>query len=362
MAGNILGKHFRLSTFGESHGKAIGGIIDGCPSNFELNTEDVQLELNRRRTAQSSISTSRQEADIVQFLSGFFNGKTLGTPIAFIIHNNDAQSHDYEKNKEAFRPSHADYTYYAKYRNRDFRGGGRASARETACWVVGGAVAKQFLRKENINIQAYTSQIGNIRIEEKYSVKNFDEIERNAVRCPDKEKAKIMLELIETVKTQGDSIGGVISCIIGNVPVGLGEPVFDKLNARLAYAMMSINAARGIEFGAGFQAAEMTGSQHNDSFILRNNVIGTLTNNSGGIQGGISNGENICFSVAFKPTPTIKKEQQYCDVNGNLLKISDSGRHDACIVPRAVAVVEAMAAMVVFDFFLERKINNFDYF
>jgi len=186
MAGNILGKHFRLSTFGESHGKAIGGIIDGCPSNFELNTEDVQLELNRRRTAQSSISTSRQEADIVQFLSGFFNGKTLGTPIAFIIHNNDAQSHDYEKNKEAFRPSHADYTYYAKYRNRDFRGGGRASARETACWVVGGAVAKQFLRKENINIQAYTSQIGNIRIEEKYSVKNFDEIERNAVRCPDK--------------------------------------------------------------------------------------------------------------------------------------------------------------------------------
>ena len=355
MAGNTTGKLFCLTTFGESHGDAIGGVIDGCPPGLKINMNFIQNQLDRRKPGQSFLTTERKETDKVEFLSGIFNGKTTGTPIGFIIKNINKKTEDYEFLKDVYRPSHADYTYEKKYGIRDYRGGGRASARETATRVVGGAVAKIFLINAGIKIFAYVSKIGNIELEKNYKVLDFEQIEKSIVRCPDKETSEKMINLIKNIKDEGDSIGGIISCIVQGVPVGLGEPVFDKLQADLAKAMLSINAAKGFEYGAGFKSSGLKGSEHNDSFIIEDGEIITKTNNSGGIQGGISNGQDIYFNVAFKPTPTIKKEQQTIDKNGKKVIFSGKGRHDTCIVLRAVPVVEAMTAIVLADHFLRFK-------
>ncbi len=355
MAGNTTGKLFCLTTFGESHGEAIGGVIDGCPSGLKIDMDFIQNELEKRKPGQSFLTTKREETDKVEFLSGIFNGKTTGAPIGFIIKNIDKKTEDYEFLKDIYRPSHADYTYEKKYGVRDYRGGGRASARETAARVVGGAVAKIILKNSGINIIAYVSKIGDIELEKDYKILNFEQIEKSLVRCPDKETSEKMINLIKNIKDEGDSIGGIISCVVQGVPVGLGEPVFDKLQADLAKAMMSINAAKGFEYGAGFKSSGKKGSEHNDSFVIEDGEIITKTNNSGGIQGGISNGQDIYFNVAFKPTPTIKKEQQTIDKNGKKVIFSGKGRHDVCIVPRAVPVVEAMTAIVIADHFLRFK-------
>ena len=355
MAGNTTGKLFCLTTFGESHGDAIGGVIDGCPPGLKINMNFIQNQLDRRKPGQSFLTTERKETDKVEFLSGIFNGKTTGTPIGFIIKNINKKTEDYEFLKDVYRPSHADYTYEKKYGIRDYRGGGRASARETATRVVGGAVAKIFLKNTGIKIFAYVSKIGNIELEKDYKVLDFEQIEKSIVRCPDKETSEKMINLIKNIKDEGDSIGGIISCVVQGVPVGLGEPVFDKLQADLAKAMLSINAAKGFEYGAGFKSSGLKGSEHNDSFIIEDREIITKTNNSGGIQGGISNGQDIYFNVAFKPTPTIKKEQQTIDKNGKKVIFSGKGRHDTCIVLRAVPVVEAMTAIVLADHFLRFK-------
>lgn len=355
MAGNTTGKLFCLTTFGESHGEAIGGVIDGCPPGLKISMDFIQNELEKRKPGQSFLTTKRKETDKVEFLSGIFNGKTTGAPIGFIIKNIDKKTEDYEFLKDIYRPSHADYTYEKKYGVRDYRGGGRASARETAARVVGGAVAKIILKNSGINIIAYVSKIGDIELEKDYKILNFEQIEKSLVRCPDKETSEKMINLIKNIKDEGDSIGGIISCVVQGVPVGLGEPVFDKLQADLAKAMMSINAAKGFEYGAGFKSSGKKGSEHNDSFVIEDGEIITKTNNSGGIQGGISNGQDIYFNVAFKPTPTIKKEQQTIDKNGKKVIFSGKGRHDVCIVPRAVPVVEAMTAIVFADHFLRFK-------
>lgn len=355
MAGNTTGKLFCLTTFGESHGDAIGGVIDGCPPGLKINMDFIQNELERRKPGQSFFTTERKETDKVEFLSGIFNGKTTGTPIGFIIKNINKKTEDYEFLKDVYRPSHADYTYEEKYGIRDYRGGGRASARETAARVVGGAVAKTFLRNDGIKIFAYVSKIGNIELEKDYKVLDFEQIKKSLVRCPDKETSEKMIDLIKNIKDESDSIGGIISCIVQGVPVGLGEPVFDKLQADLAKAIMSINAAKGFEYGTGFKSSGLKGSEHNDSFIIEDGEIITKTNNSGGIQGGISNGQDIYFNVAFKPVPTIKKQQQTIDKNGKNIVFSGKGRHDTCIVPRAVPVVEAMTAIVLADHFLRFK-------
>ena len=347
---NTLGKIFRLTTFGESHGPAIGGIIDGCPSGIELNFDTIQAELDRRKPGQSAIVTQRKESDTVQFLSGIFEGKTTGTPIGFMIHNKDQKSKDYSHIKDAYRPSHADFTYDKKYGIRDYRGGGRSSARETANWVVGGAIAKQFI--SDIKINAFVSSVGEVFIDKPYQALDFSLTESNDVRCPDLATANKMEELIKSVKKQGDTIGGTITCVIQNVPVGLGEPVFDKLHAALGSTMLTINAVKGFEYGSGFCGAKMKGSEHNDSF----NPDGTTQSNlSGGIQGGISNGMDIYFRVAFKPVATILQDQTTIDKDGNTTQIQGKGRHDACVVPRAVPIVEAMAAMVLADFVLMYK-------
>jgi chorismate synthase len=351
MAGSTFGLLFRLTTFGESHGKAIGGVIDGVPSNFDLDLEKIQYELDRRKPGQSAIVTQRKESDTVQFLSGIFEGKTTGTPIGFIIPNDDQRSVDYEDSKALFRPSHADYTYQKKYGVRDHRGGGRSSARETACRVVAGAIAKQFLERLGIEFSTYVDQVGTIRLEDR-SFFMKEAIESNPVRCPDAQLAAEMEELIRKVRKDGDTIGGCIRCVILNVPEGIGEPVFDKLHADLGKAMLSINAVKGFEFGSGFRSVEMRGSQHNDSI----NPDGTTqSNNSGGIQGGISNGMPIEFRVAFKPVATIMKAQDTIDSDGNVSEIKGKGRHDPCVVPRAVPIVEAMAAMVLLDHYLRNK-------
>ena len=355
MAGNTTGKLFCLTTFGESHGEAIGGVIDGCPPGLKIDMDFIQNELEKRKPGQSFLTTKRKETDKVEFLSGIFNGKTTGAPIGFIIKNIDKKTEDYEFLKDIYRPSHADYTYEKKYGVRDYRGGGRASARETAARVVGGAVAKIFLKNAGIKIFAYVSKIGNIELEKDYKVLDFEQIEKSLVRCPDKETSKKMIDLIKNIKDEGDSIGGIISCVVQGVPVGLGEPVFDKLQADLAKAMMSINAAKGFEYGAGFKSSGKKGSEHNDSFVIEDGEIITKTNNSGGIQGGISNGQDIYFNVAFKPVPTIKKQQQTIDKNGKNIVFSGKGRHDVCIVPRAVPIVEAMTAIVLADHFLRFK-------
>lgn len=348
---NTFGKIFTLTTFGESHGEAIGGVIDGCPAEIELNLETVQYEMNRRKPGQSKIVTQRKEPDEVQFLSGIFEGKTTGASIGFIIKNANQRSNDYEHIKDAYRPSHADYTYDKKYGVRDYRGGGRTSARETANWVVGGAVAKQVI--SDIKINAFTSSVGEIFMEKPYQEVDFSNIENNDVRCPDAATAKKMIARINEIKKQGDTIGGTITCVIQNVPVGLGEPIFDKLHAQLGKAMLSINAVKGFEYGSGFCGAKMKGSEHNDIF----NADGsTKTNLSGGIQGGISNGMDIYFRVAFKPVATIMQAQQTINKDGNVVEMHGKGRHDPCVVPRAVPIVEALAAMVLTDFML---LNSF---
>lgn len=347
---NSFGKIFTLTTFGESHGEAIGGVIDGCPAGIELDFEAIQNELNRRKPGQSKIVTQRKEPDEVQFLSGIFEGKTTGASIGFIIKNVHQRSNDYSHIKDSYRPSHADYTYDKKYGVRDYRGGGRTSARETANWVVGGAVAKQVI--SSIKINAFTSSVGDIFMEKSYQEVDFTKIESNVVRCPDEVSAKKMIAKITEIKKQGDTIGGTVTCVIQNVPVGLGEPIFDKLHAQLGKAMLSINAVKGFEYGSGFCGAKMKGSEHNDIF----NADGTTkTNLSGGIQGGISNGMDIYFRVAFKPVATIMQAQQTIDKDGNNVEMHGKGRHDPCVVPRAVPIVEALVAMVMADFMLLNK-------
>ena len=347
---NSFGKIFTLTTFGESHGEAIGGIIDGCPSGVTLDFEAIQQEMDRRKPGQSKIVTQRKEPDAVQFLSGIFEGKTTGASIGFIINNVHQRSNDYSHIKDSYRPSHADYTYDKKYGVRDYRGGGRTSARETANWVVGGAVAKQVI--PSVKINAYTSSVGDLFLEKPYQYLDFSKTEENIVRCPDAEIAELMIDKIDAIRKQGDTIGGTVTCVIQNVPVGLGEPIFDKLHAQLGKAMLSINAVKGFEYGSGFCGAKMKGSEHNDLF----NADGTTkTNLSGGIQGGISNGMDIYFRVAFKPVATIMQGQQTIDKNGNIVEMHGKGRHDPCVVPRAVPIVEALAAMVLADFML---LNN----
>ncbi|MCB0444958.1 MAG: chorismate synthase [Gelidibacter sp.] len=351
MAGNSFGNLFKLSTFGESHGDAIGGVIDGCPAGIMLDFEAIQKEMNRRKPGQSEIVTQRKEPDDVQFLSGIFEGKTTGTPICFIIENTNQKSKDYSHIKDVYRPSHADFTYQKKYGIRDYRGGGRSSARETACRVVAGAIAKQVIK--DIKINAYTSSVGDLFLEKPYQDLDFSKIENNPVRCPDDFVANQMIEKIKAIKKEGDTIGGTVTCVIQNVPIGLGEPVFDKLHAELGKAMLSINAVKGFEYGSGFCGAKMKGSDHNDQF----NTDGTtITNLSGGIQGGISNGMDIYFRVAFKPVATIIQKQNTLDNQGNIVEMQGKGRHDPCVVPRAIPIVEAMAALVLTDFWLLNKI------
>lgn len=348
---NTFGHLFTLTSFGESHGRAVGGILDGCPAGIELDIAFIQNELNRRRPGQSSLTTSRDEADEVEFLSGIFEGKTTGTPIAFCIWNAKQQSGDYDSLKDLYRPSHADFTYQQKYGIRDNRGGGRSSARETIARVVGGAVAKLVLKQLGVKITAYTSQVGPIKLENHYSSFDFSEIEKNPVRCPDPKAAAQMAELITKVKTKGDTVGGVVSCVIQGCPVGLGEPVFNKLHQALGSAMLSINAVKGFEYGSGFDTNHY-GSELNDAFYTENGVTHTRSNNSGGIQGGISNGEDIFFRVAFKPVATILMNQETIDKDGNEVKFKAQGRHDPCVLPRAVPIVEAMAALVLLDMYL----------
>ena len=348
---NTFGNLFRLTSFGESHGEAVGGIIDGCPAGLELDMDFIQNELDRRKPGQSHITTPRKESDTVIFLSGIFEGKTTGTPIAFMVKNENQHSSDYDNLKDVFRPSHADFTYFSKYGIRDHRGGGRSSARETIARVVGGAIAKLFLKKLNIDIKAYTSQVGNIALEKDYTRYDLSKIEDTVVRCPDPEKAGEMIALINEVKSKGDTIGGIITCIVKGTPVGLGEPVFGKLHAALGSAMLSINAVKGFEYGMGFDVNHR-GSEVNDSFFNNHGTISTRTNNSGGIQAGISNGQDIYFRVAFKPVSTILMQQNTVDIQGNETLIKARGRHDACVLPRAVPIVEAMTALVIMDYYL----------
>ncbi len=351
MSGNTIGKLFKLTTFGESHGEALGGIIEGCPSGIELDLNAINTEMSRRKPGQSSIVTQRKEEDDVQFLSGIFEGKTTGTSIGFLIENNNQKPDDYSDIKNTYRPSHADYVYEKKYGIRDYRGGGRSSARETACRVVAGAIAKQII--PNINIKAFVSSVGDIYLNKPYQELDFSKIESNSVRCPDSETATKMEELIKQIKKEGDTIGGTITCVIQNVPIGLGEPVFDKLHADLGKAILSINAVKGFEYGSGFCGSQMKGSEHNDLY----NADGTTkTNLSGGIQGGISNGMDIYFRVAFKPVATLIQKQEVLDNQGYLVELQGKGRHDPCVLPRAVPIVEAMAAMVLADFYLLNKI------
>ena len=350
MAGNTFGKLFRLTTFGESHGVAIGGIIDGCPSGIKLDFEAVQNELDRRKPGQSKIVTQRKEPDTVEFLSGIFEGQTTGTPIGFIIKNTNQKSKDYSHIKDVYRPSHADYTYDKKYGVRDYRGGGRSSARETACRVVAGAIAKQFL--SSIKINAFTSSVGDVFMDKPYQDLDFSKIESNVIRCPDEGTAEKMIAKVQEVKKQGDTIGGTITCVLQNVPAGLGEPVFDKLHAELGKAMLSINAVKGFEYGSGFCGAKMKGSEHNDKF---NEDGSTQTNLSGGVQGGISNGMDIYFRVAFKPVATTLQKQNTINSKGETVEMQGKGRHDPWGVPRAVPIVEAMAALVLADYTLLRR-------
>ena len=348
---NTFGKNFTLTTFGESHGTAIGGVVDGMPAGIDIDLDFIQSELNRRRPGQSKITTSRQEADQVELLSGVFEGKSTGCPIGFIVRNENQHSQDYENLRTVFRPSHADFTYYSKYGIRDHRGGGRSSARITISRVVAGALAKLALRQLGISIQAYTSQVGDISLDRDYTKYDLSLTESNAVRCPDAEKAAAMEQLITEVKAEGDTIGGVITCIVKGCPVGLGEPEFGKLHAELGAAMLSINAVKGFEYGDGFDGVNHRGSEVNDRFV-GGPTIATLTNHSGGIQGGISNGQDIYFRVAFKPVATLLRPQETVDMEGNPTTLTARGRHDPCVLPRAVPVVEAMAAIVILDQYL----------
>lgn len=350
MGGNSFGTIFKVTTFGESHGEMIGMVLDGCPAGLELDLAKIQLELDRRKPGQSKITTQRKEADEFKIVSGLFEGKTTGTPIAAIIENTDQRSKDYSHIQDKYRPSHADYTYDAKYGHRDYRGGGRSSARETAARVLAGAIAKQFLEQFGVHIWAYVSEVGNLKADENKI--ELVKIEDTPIRCGDPSMAQAMIDLVEEVKKNGDTIGGVVSCRIEGCPVGLGEPVFDKLHADLGKAMLSINAVKGFEYGSGFAGTQMRGSKHNDAFKMEAGKVATTSNHSGGIQGGISNGMDINFRVAFKPVATIMKEQDSVDKKGNVVKVLGRGRHDPCVVPRAVPIVEAMAAITIADHLL----------
>ncbi len=360
MAGNTFGTLFRLSTFGESHGAAIGGMIDGCPAGLEIDEPFIRSELQRRKPGQSYITTQRHEEDEVRFLSGIFEGRSTGHPIGFIIENTDQRSKDYDHLKEAFRPSHADYTYQEKYGIRDHRGGGRSSARETACRIVGGAIAKLLLRKHGISIQAYVSCVAHIVLQKQYPELDLSLTETSIVRCPDPDTSAQMISLIEQVRKEGDTVGGIVSCVVQGTPAGLGEPVFDKLHADLGKAMLGINAVKGFEYGEGFNSVNLRGSEMNDLFLPFDSAQGdknvkTKTNYSGGIQGGISNGEDIYFRVAFKPVATIMRDQPSIDREGNEATVKGRGRHDPCVLPRAVPIVESMAALVLADFLLRNR-------
>ena len=350
---NTFGNLFRVTTFGESHGLALGGVIDGCPAGIELDVKLIQKDLDRRKPGQSKITTQRKENDEVRILSGVFEGKTTGTPIGFTIENTNQKSKDYSHIKDSYRPSHADLVYDEKYGFRDYRGGGRSSARETVSRVVAGAIAKQFLK--GISIDAYVNQVGRIKSDKTYAELNLKDAENNIVRCPDLEVAEQMINFISETKKKGDTVGGVIRCVIKGVPMGLGEPVFDKLHARLGSAMLSINAVKGFSYGSGFDGVQMYGSEHNDMF---NTDKSTKTNFSGGIQGGISNGMDIYFDVAFKPVATLIQAYETIDQQGNIVQTHGKGRHDPCVVPRAVPIVEAMAALVIADFMLLKRTNR----
>jgi chorismate synthase len=355
MSGNTFGLAFKVTVFGESHGEMVGMVIDGCPAGLEIDLDFVQSELDRRKPGQSKITTQRKEADVVKFVSGIFEGKTTGTPITGLITNTDQRSNDYSHIQHKFRPSHADYTYDQKYGHRDYRGGGRSSARETAARVMAGAIAKQLLKKFGIEIHAYVSKVGTIEMTQNSTLVDYSLVESNIVRCPEADIAKKMISLIEEVKSQGDTIGGVVTCVIKNCPVGLGEPVFDKLHADLGKAMLSINAVKGFEYGSGFSGVELRGSLHNDEFQEIAGKVTTKTNHSGGVQGGISNGMDIDFKVAFKPVATIMKSQDSIDTDGNKTTVEGKGRHDPCVVPRAVPIVEAMAALTIVDHLLRNQ-------
>ena len=356
---NTLGTIFNITSFGESHGLSIGVVIDGCPAGLPIDLEHIKAELLRRRPGQSKITTARNETEEFEIISGVFEGKATGAPITIIIANSDTRSKDYDHNTNVYRPSHADYTYQEKYGHRDHRGGGRSSARITAGWVAAGAIAKQFLAHNNVKIQAYVSQAGTVKLETPHTQLDLNQTENNIVRCPDENVANEMIALIESTKKEGDTIGGVVSAVISNMPIGIGEPIFDKLHAALGHAMLSINAVKGVEFGSGFEGAAMKGSEHNDIFTA-GDKISTQSNHSGGIQGGISNGEDIVFRVAFKPVATIMKAQETVDESGNATIIKGKGRHDPCVVPRAVPIVESMAAIVLADFVLRARSTNFE--
>ena len=355
--GNSYGTIFRITTFGESHGPAIGAIIDGCPAGLTIDESFIQSELNRRKPGQSRITTQRKEDDVCKILSGVFEGKSTGSPIALVIENQDQRSKDYSHLENTFRPSHADFTYLEKYGTRDYRGGGRSSARETAARVAAGAIAKMILNSAGIDIAAFVSQVGDIQ-SPPYNTMDLSKTEDTIVRCPDPSTAEKMIALIDQVRLNRDTIGGIVTCVIKNTPAGLGEPVFDKLHAELGKAMLSINAVKGFEYGSGFAGTRLNGSKHNDEFVQKDGKIHTKTNHSGGIQGGISNGEDIYFNVAFKPVATIMQDQESVDKDGNAVIVSGKGRHDPCVVPRAVPIVEAMAALVIVDFLLRCKVSR----
>lgn len=353
---STYGKLFKIATFGESHGAAIGVVVEGCPAGVPFDLAFIQQELDRRKPGQSRITTQRREADTVQVLSGVFEDKTTGTPIAMMIWNEDQRSKDYSHISQQFRPSHADFTYQTKYGVRDYRGGGRSSARETAARVAAGALAKLVLKDLGVDVQAYVSQVGKLKLDKEYHELDLSLTDTNAVRCPDPEMAQTMFDYIDDIRKQGDSIGGVVSCVVTGAPVGWGEPVFDKLHAEMGKAMLSINAVKGFEYGSGFAGVELQGSAHNDAFYTdETGRVRTRTNHSGGIQGGISNGEDIFFRVAFKPVATIMQDQESVDQNGESITVQGKGRHDPCVLPRAVPIVEAMAALVLVDFYLRDK-------
>ena len=358
MSGNVFGRIFRISTYGESHGVAVGVVIDGCPAGIKVNLEAIQHELSRRRPGQSNIVTQRKEEDKVEILSGVMDGLSTGTPISLVVRNKDQKSKDYDHIKDKFRPSHADYTYQEKYGIRDYRGGGRSSARETVARVAAGAIAKEFLSQSGISVHAYVSQVGDLKLTKDIKELGFDHIEENIIRCPDPFLAEKMIDLIKEVRKDGDTIGGKITCIVDGVPVGLGEPVFDKLHADLGKAMLSINAVKGFEYGSGFDAITMRGSNHNDIFLKEGDQVTTSTNYSGGVQGGISNGMPISCSIAFKPVATLMKDQASINKEGEEVTVTGKGRHDPCVVPRAVPIVEAMAALVIADHLLRKRANK----
>jgi chorismate synthase len=355
---NTYGKIFKISTFGESHGIAVGVVLDGCPAGIEVDVDFIQSELDRRKPGQSKITTQRKEEDTIEILSGVFEGRTTGVPIAMMVRNADQRSKDYAHISEKYRPSHADFTYQEKYGLRDYRGGGRSSARETLARVAAGAIAKQYLSSLGIKINAFVTQVGPLKLEKDYKSMNLDSAEENIIRCPDAEMAEKMIEFVDETRKNRDTVGGVVSCVIAGTPVGLGEPVFDKLHAELGKAMLSINAVKGFEYGSGFQGVEMFGSQHNDAFYKEDDRVRTRTNHSGGIQGGISNGEDIYFRVAFKPVATLMMDQESINIEGESVTVSGKGRHDPCVVPRAVPIVEAMAALVIADFYLRNRTSK----